>query len=338
MPLPPEKAAEVARLAARIAARKRRLKSTARLTLGVLDSDNVNDYPERGVVTLLGRRFPYTSFDIDGRAHEQPLDDRAFTYHLALDTHIDTQAQRIDRVFFNLGLSGARNSDTGFLAYRAAHAGVGARVMFENGALVPTLSHSLIENDMRSLGDVAVTSLTLAGGRTLGADTRADGHLRHTRRAYESSRDFNDTSSRTATAGITHRINAVLSVGLSADVGRTDAARNRDLDRRSRGLTARARLFVRPHALFELTARAGRTDYAHVYSGSVGLDSAGVKREDDSRRAALAVFIGGDVLFEVLRDVQFYARYSYTDTQSNLPDYENDKTTIELALTYSFSL
>ena len=127
----------VANMRDQISTRRRAWQHMLTLGLGLVDSDNVNNYPASGMVTLQSQESSYSTFDIAGNEFKEKLDDQATTYNVSHLSIYDPQLQTIDQIFANFAVAGSEEGDTGYLAYQSLNASLGVRMRLGETIVTP---------------------------------------------------------------------------------------------------------------------------------------------------------------------------------------------------------
>lgn len=337
LPLPEAQASMVANMRGQIAARRRAWQHMVSVNLGLIDSDNVNNYPDSGLVTLQSNESSYSTFDIAGNEFNEKLDDRAITYNVAQLSVYDPQLQRIDQIFANFAIAGSQDGDTGYLAYRSFNASLGARITLGETLVTPRVSFSDIDNDFELLGDLNITSYGIDAYRKLAAKVQGNANVSYVERAYEGAKSAKDGNTTGFSAGLNYLVSSRVTLGVSSNYQIVEADTDADQDKDV--FAGQISLTTAPANDHIVSLAAIYSDVAHDnnYSGSVGPDATGKKREDEISSYRLNYTVMGRAISPHLRDMRIQAGYNYSDTQSNLTDFTSDTTSFSLTFTYTFN-
>ena len=335
LPLPQAQKTRVANMLERIRRRGQTFQSYASIALGFLDSDNVNNYPDSGNVTARGVENTYTTYDIEGNSFTTPLDDQALSANIALNSIYKTNSQVFDQIFFNLAHNNSSQGDTGYLDYKSNNLSGGMRFIVGEFFVQPYISYSDIENDLDSLGNLSITNYNLAINRKFGAKIDVGLSAAQSVRAYEGDKDSNDGDTLSYTLQGSYQVLPRMRVGLSANFQDVTGETNKDLTKEVMNYGGSVTYVPAGGHVLNLSYQTGSSEHANIYSASVGQNSDGKKREDDTIRYNASYSVSGAKLSDMLSDMRFSLNYGYSETDSNFTDFINDKTTIGLSINYS---
>jgi hypothetical protein len=337
LPLPTRQAQLVDDLLTQIRRRGLTWQNYLSVNLGFSDNDNVNNYPDNGRVTARGVENDYTTFDIEGNEFTEPLDDQAVSYNLALNSIYKTNSQLYDQIFFNLGIGGASEGDTGYLDNTAHNVGTGMRFVFGNVFVTPVISFSDIENDMAALGNLTITTYRLTARRNFGRKGALNLSVGQSERAFEGTKASNDGETLSVTLEGSYQLLPSLRLGVSANRQDVTGDTNNDLTKQvdAFGLSAVYQP-MRGHRL-RLSYQTGDSAHDYIYSGSVGQNNIGQKREDETLRYGAVYSLAGAVISPRLQNFLAELTYDFAEIESNFTDYQNDRTSVGLSLSYTKS-
>ena len=337
LPLPQAQADLVDSLLAQIRRRGQTLQNYLSLNFGLTDNDNVNNYPDSGTVTVRGVENDYTTYDISGNEFTTPLDDQALSYNVALNSIYKTTRQSFDQIFFNIGVGGSTEGDTGYLEYTAQNIGTGMRFVFGEVFVKPVISFSDIENDMQSLGNLTITNYRLSADRNFGRKANIAVSVAQSIRAYEGDKDSNDGDTLSYTLEGSYQVLPRLRLGASANMQDVTGDNNNDLTKEVTNYGLSAIVFPVSGHMLRLSYQTGDSAHDYIYSGSVGQNVDGKKREDETLRHSATYSIAGSTLTPLMQNFTVMMSYDYSETESNFSDYENDRTSLSLNLAYAKS-
>ena len=337
LPLPAAQADMVAQMRRQILNRRRAWQHMISVNLGLIDSDNVNNYPDSGMVTLQSNESSYSTFDIAGNEFKEKLDDQAVTYNASHLSIYDPRLQSIDQIFANFAVAGSEDGDTGYLAYQSLNASLGARVVLGETVVTPRVSFSDIDNDFELLGDLNITSFGVDTYRKLADRWQGNANINYVERAYEGSKSTKDGNTSGVSAGLGYIVSPRVSLGASTNYQLVNADTDADQDKKL--FAGQLNLSAVPANGHFVSLAAVYSDVRHDnnYSGSVGATSTGKRREDVVTSYRLTYVFTGQIVGAQTRDFRIQAGYNYSDTQSNLTDFTSDTNSFSLTFSYSFS-
>lgn len=337
LPLPAAQADMVAQMRRQILNRRRAWQHMISVNLGLIDSDNVNNYPDSGMVTLQNNESSYSTFDIAGNEFKEKLDDQAVTYNVSHLSIYDPRLQSIDQIFANFAVAGTEDGDTGYLAYQSLNASLGARVILGETVVTPRVSFSDIDNDFELLGDLNITSFGVDTYRKLADRWQGNANINYVERAYEGSKSTKDGNTSGVSAGLGYIVSPRVSLGASTNYQLVNADTDADQDKKL--FAGQLNLSAVPANGHFVSLAAVYSDVRHDnnYSGSVGATSTGKRREDVVTSYRLTYVFTGQIVGAQTRDFRIQAGYNYSDTQSNLTDFTSDTNSFSLTFSYSFS-
>jgi len=334
LPLPPRDKRAVIQLRDQLRRKLQKRVSHIIVNLGMVGGDNVNNYPDAGQVTFRGNQSAYRTFDINGAAATQALEDEAFSYQLANINMLKTGYQALDEIHLNLSLAGADKGDTGYLGHHAASAGIGGRLVLGKLFVIASLRHTQVKNELPALGDLDISLANIALSRTLGKRLTLSGSFAHIMRRYDTAQSDNDTDTQALTVQTRWQISANAYLTMAANTRQQSAARNGDLDKTdmlaSLGVTF---LPGRAHSL-SLIAEAGQSRYDNIYTNSIGPNSPGKKRQDDMTEWRAAYRLDGAGLSPILENLSLTLTHRVSETQSNFVDFDNQHSSSGILLGY----
>ena len=337
LPLPDAEARMVANMRDQISTRRRAWQHMLTLGLGLVDSDNVNNYPASGMVTLQSQESSYSTFDIAGNEFKEKLDDQATTYNVSHLSIYDPQLQTIDQIFANFAVAGSEEGDTGYLAYQSLNASLGVRMRLGETIVTPRVSFSDIDNDFELLGDLNITSYGLDAYRKISDALQASGGLSYVERGYEGAKSTRDGNTMGISAGINYLLSPRTNISFSANYQRVDADTDADQDKSViAGQIGLSTMPANGH-IVSLAAIYSDAQHDNKYSGSIGALSSGKQRGDQVTSYRLNYTVLGQSLATQLRNFRLQAGYNFSDTRSNLTDFTNDNRSFTLTLSYMFS-
>jgi hypothetical protein len=334
LPLPPRDKRAITQLREQLRLKLQKRVSHIIVNLGMVGGDNVNNYPDAGQVTFRGNVSAYRTFDMNGQAATQALEDEAFSYQLANINVLKTGYQALDEIHLNLSLAGADKGDTGFLGHHAASAGIGGRLVLGKLFVIPSLRHTQVKNELPALGDLDITLANIAMSRALGKRLMLSGSFAHIMRRYDTTQSDNDTDTQALTVQTRWQISAKTFLTLAANARQQSATRNRDLDKTDM-LASLGVSFLpgRAHRL-SLTAEVGQSRHDNVYTNSIGPNSTGLKREDDMTEWRAAYRLDGAGLSPLLENLSLTLTHRVSETQSNFVDFDNQRSSSGILLGY----
>lgn len=339
LPLPPQQATLVADLLDQIRRRGQTFQSYLNVSVGMLDSDNVNNYPDSGKVTARGTETDYTYTDIAGNEFEEPQDDNSITHNVALNSiYKTTNSQFYDQIFFNIGQAGSSEGDTGYLGYAATNLGAGMRFVFGEYFVTPLVSYSDIDNDFkRTLGHLTVTNYRVSAMRKFGAKFDASLSVAQSTRDYEGDKKNRNGSTLSYTLGANYQLLPRLRVGLIGNSQTAEGETDKDLDKSVTNLIASAVFVPARYHVLRLSYSDGESSHDNIYTASVGDNTDGKKREDETSAYSANYSVSGQAVSPWLKGFRLNAGYSYSDTESNFTDFINDKTSLSVSIDYTLS-
>jgi len=138
-------------------------------------------------------------------------------------------------------------------------------------------------------------------------------------------------------AGLNYLVSPRVTLGVSSNYQIVEADTDADQDKDV--FAGQISLTTAPANDHIVSLAAIYSDVAHDnnYSGSVGPDATGKKREDEISSYRLNYTVMGRAISPHLRDMRIQAGYNYSDTQSNLTDFTSDTTSFSLTFTYAFN-
>ena len=332
LPLPDNVSSEVARLLEQLDQRQSRWQSFASFSFGYMEGDNVNSFPDSGQAEINGGVSNFISSN-GAREFEDPVDDEALTANIGLYTEYDLLNQNGDKVFANLSFSEIFESDTQFMEYSSYGFSFGAKINRFGIEFSPSISYAEIESETQPNTNFEAINLGLR--KVLGPNKQLYANLSLNQRDYEQNAAFpvadnSDVETVSVTAGYMFALTPAWQLNLSAnwqDV-EADLATAQYNSKEVIYIGAGLRGMIAQGHMLSLNVRIGESEHGAADSGARRI------REDDITIYGINYQLFGNAISEKLNNFRLVLGYYNTETESNILQFNNDKTTKSIAVNY----
>ncbi|MGC6511564.1 MAG: tetratricopeptide repeat protein [Parvibaculales bacterium] len=333
LPLNEEISQEVSKMLAALDRRQSRWTSMANISFGYLDGDNVNSFPNSGQAELPQGTSDFVSSN-GAREFDTPVSDEALTSSISLYTEYDLMNQAADKLFFSLNASEVFDSDTEFMEYTSFGFSAGAKLNRFGLSIIPSVSYAEIDSNTQP--DTVFENIGLNISKSISAKTTLYTTLSANRRDYKTSADYpsadnSDTETLSASIGASIALGNRWRANLSASMQEVEAdlaaAQYNSKDAQYISLSLQG--MIAAGQIVTFAVRSGESDHDAPDSGAQRI------REDDISAYSVNYQLMGEVLHPALSGFRLIAGYAKTETESNILQFDNDKKTKSLMVSYS---